>query len=183
MVKRLEQRHRLGLPAEVVDRQPHEHHDEHQLGHDQHPIDPGNRLDTHQIQRRHQGNGAQYPYGGGHGRKVFGQVDADQQIAEQRQEDVVQQQGPAGDKAEGGAKRLARIGVDRARIRVRLDHAPIAVGRQQHGSQGQQVGGGQVPLGHLGHQTVGGEHRQRHHIRQPEQYKPDKAQGLSKAAR
>ncbi|MNC76475.1 hypothetical protein D3C75_1282050 [compost metagenome] len=47
-------------------------------------------------------------------REVLGHVDADQQVTEQRQEDVVEQQGPAGHEAEVAAKGLAGVGVDGA---------------------------------------------------------------------
>ncbi|MNF77390.1 hypothetical protein D3C84_595330 [compost metagenome] len=182
MVEGCEQRDGLCLIPQVVDRQRNEHHDEDQLDNHQQQVDPGDGFDADQVEEGHQGNGAEHPHRSGNRGEVFGHVDADQQITEQRQEDVVQQQGPPSHEAKVATEGLARIGIHRSRIRMRLHHASVAVGGQQHGGEGQQVGGGQVALGHLGHQAIGGEHRQRDHISQAEEHERAKPQGLSKPA-
>ncbi|MNN82398.1 hypothetical protein D3C81_1993290 [compost metagenome] len=79
------------------------------------------------------------------------------------------------------AESLAGVGVHGAGKRVRLDHAAIAVGGQQHRPEGQQVGRGQVPFGHLGDQPIGGEHRQRDHVGKAEQHQRGQPHGFAES--
>ncbi|MNP50905.1 hypothetical protein D3C76_1451950 [compost metagenome] len=56
MMEGLQQRYRLRLCAQVVDRQGDEDHDEYQLDNHHDPVDPCHRLDADQVEEGHQGN-------------------------------------------------------------------------------------------------------------------------------
>src|SRR3984885_468765 len=74
--------------------------------------------------------------------------------ANQRIQDVIHHDGPAGDVAESGIEFLANIGVGRAGRRIRASHFSVADGGKEHGDHGNEDGGDDVAAGVVANYAV-----------------------------
>ncbi|MCY1294054.1 hypothetical protein D9M70_433350 [compost metagenome] len=147
-----------------------EHGDEDQLGDDDQVAHARHRADAEDVQHRHQPDGGDHEDPGRHLGEGDVEEQADHQVVDHRQEQVIQQQRPAGEKAHAGAEAQAGVGVRRAGDGVAADHEAVRQRGEDHRQQGHHVGQGGAPAGHLGDHAVGGEDGQRHHVDQAEEH-------------
>ncbi|MCY1176298.1 hypothetical protein D9M73_165640 [compost metagenome] len=101
---------------------------------------------------------------------------ADQQVVDHRQEQVIQQQRPAGQEADIGAEGHVGVGIGRTRDREALDHEAVGRGGEQHGHQGDDIGAGRAATSKFGDDAVSGEEGQRDHVHQAEEHQGGQAE-------
>src|SRR6202034_2530068 len=80
------------------------------------------------------------------GKNILCELAADDR-ANQRIQDVIHHDGPAGHVAEGGIQFLANVGVGGAGRRTRAGHFSVADGGEEHGDHGDEDGGDDVAAG------------------------------------
>ncbi|MNJ49649.1 hypothetical protein D3C77_448940 [compost metagenome] len=165
-----------GRAVQALDRQRGEHADEDDLRADDQVAGLGHRMYADHVEHGHQGDGGDDDAPHRQCREGDVEEQADQQVVDHRDEQVVEQQRPTGQKADVGAERQVGIGVGRARHREAFDHEAVGRRGEQHGQQGHQVGTSGAPSGNFGNDTVGGEYGQGNHVHQAEEYQGRKAE-------
>ncbi|MNC24932.1 hypothetical protein D3C75_730030 [compost metagenome] len=153
-----------------------EHHDEDDLCADDQVAGLGHRVNADHVEQRDQGNRGQRDRPCGDGWKGDVQEQADQQVVDHRQEQVVEQQRPAGQEAHVRAEGHVGVGVRRARDREALDHEAVGGGGEQHGHQGDDIGAGRATTSKFGDDAVSSEDGQRDHVHQAEEHQGGQAE-------
>ncbi len=167
-----ERRHQVDLivPRHLHQHQHDERRDEDGLNRDDQDVGPRHRDDSDDVQHRDNRYHAQHDHPRGYGRQRGVEVNADDEGVDHREKQIIQQQRPAGQETDRGAKGPLRIGVCRACHRDGRRHSRVRQRGEHHRDQRHQVGHRQPAARRLGNDPVGGEHRERHHVHQPEQH-------------
>ncbi|MNP02266.1 hypothetical protein D3C76_941150 [compost metagenome] len=167
--------------AQGFQRQRDEYADENDLRADNQVAGLGHRVDADDVEHGNQGDRREDDGPDRDAREGDVQEQANEQVIDHRQEQVVEQQRPAGEKADARPECQVGVGVGRAGNRKTPDHEAVGRGREEHGQQGDQVGAGGASPGEFGDDAVGGENGQRDHVHQPEEHqggKPEDAAQL-----
>ena len=161
-------------------RQRNEHHDENHLGADDQVAGLGHRTNADDVEHGHQRNRGKDEHPGRDGGKGDVEEQPDQQVVDHRDEQVIEQQRPAGEKADVRAEGNVGVGICGAGNRVTAHHDAVGRGGEQHGGEGHQIGPGGTSASGLGDDAVGGEYGQRHHIDQSEKHQGGQSQHTAK---
>ena len=180
---RLEERRRCRQatsPArcgDIAGRQQHKGGDDGELHQHQHEIDPARESNAEDVDHGGGEDEGNDPDPARHGRKGGRQIGRADQPDHHRQEEIVEQDGPANQEADTGAQRSAGIGIGRASHRIDPGHHAIAQGSQQDGTGSEQIGHRRGALACRRQRPEGAEHDHRRHIGQAEQDHRPQAQG------
>ncbi len=166
--ERIEQPNRLRIAGDVSDTRDYEDHDEHDLRADESEVDVRHEVDSDEVQDGNEQHRGHNPDPKRDGRKHSAHVLPNEDVAQDGQQQVVEQQRPAGHEPEVAAERLLRVRICRARDGVLLHHVCVAVRREQHGDRRDDVRAGQVSIGCLGRVSVARENGERKHVRESE---------------
>ena len=150
------------------------HHHDGDLHQHKQGVKVGDQIHTLQVRQRQDRHKPHHPDPRRDFREQRGKVDLRQQHVDHRQEEIVQQRGPADHKPQVGSDRFLRVGVRRARFRELSYQFAVADGGKHDASQRQEIRGGHVAVADTGHNTEGikhghgGEISQPHHDHLPE---------------
>ena len=126
--------------ADIVDAEDDGRQGKGQLGDDDDGIDHGSCLGSDDID--HRSESSQYdnddPYRDG--REILIDIDAQEQVADHRQKQVVQHHDPAGQEADMGLDGFVDVDISGPGRRIGLDHPGVAVCRNRHQQGGDQQG-------------------------------------------
>lgn len=154
---------------DVVHAQADEHDDDGQLRDHQQHVEAVGDLDAQDIKQRGGDDEADDPHPLRHLWKGHVEVAGAEQPDQHRDEEVIEQGGPAHHEAEVRAQHLASIGVGRTGDREHPDQPAIAQGREHHADCRDQVGHRRGVAAGLRDHAIGAEHDQRSEERQTEQ--------------
>ncbi len=166
--ERVEEPNRLRVPGQVAHARNHKDDDEDDLRSDQRQVHVGDQVDADEIEDGHEQHGHDDPYPERDGRQHGGHVLADQYVAEDGQQEVVEQERPSGHEAEMAAECLLRVRVRRSSDRILAHHVGVAVRGEEHGNRREHVGAGEVSRGGLGGVAVAGEDCEGEHVGEAE---------------
>ncbi|MNO77061.1 hypothetical protein D3C76_681580 [compost metagenome] len=133
-------------------------------------------MDTDHVEHGHQRDRGKDQGPGWDGGEGDVEEQADEQVVDHRDEQVIEKQRPAGEKAHVRAKGHVGVGVRRTRDREALDHVAVRRGGKRHGQQRDQVGASGAATGELGDDAVGGEDGQRDHVDKAEKHQGGQAE-------
>ncbi|MCY1507840.1 hypothetical protein D9M68_421280 [compost metagenome] len=151
-----------------------QHGELHQHQHDVHPV---GESDADDVYGRRQHNEADNPQPGRNGREGGAQIGGTDQPDNHRQEEIVEQDGPADEEARTGIQRLAGVGVGGSGDRIDLRHDPVARGRQENRKRRDEIGHRRCALACRGQRPERAEHDHRRHIGKPEQHHGPQTKG------
>ena len=137
------------------------------------------RTDAANVQHGHHADGCHHEDPGWDLGKGDIEEQADHQVVDHRQKQVIEQQRPAGQKADARPKAQAGVGIGRTGNRIFLHHGAVGQRGEKHRQQGDDVRGGRAPAGELGDHAVGGKNGQRHHVHQAEEHQGRQVQDAS----
>ncbi|MNZ62199.1 hypothetical protein D3C78_803150 [compost metagenome] len=166
---------RLTTPQRF-ERQRDEHADEDDLRTDNQVAGLGHRMYADYVEHGNQSDRSEDDGPHRNAREGDVQEQADQQVIDHRDEQVVEQQRPAGKKADARSKGQVGVGVGGAGDRKTPDHEAVGSRREEHGQQRYQIGPGSTATGEFGDDAVGGEDGQRDHVNQAEEHQGGEAE-------
>ena len=165
--------------VQPLNHQNDEYHHNRDLHQHEQGVEVRHQINAFQVCGGQNGDKGHHPHPWRHLREQRREIDLRQQDVDHRQEQIIQQRGPADHKADVRTDGFLRVGVGGAGFRELAHQFAVADGGEQHASQRQQIRRRDVAVADTGDDAEGIKHRHRRQIGQPHHHHLPEFEGFT----